>query len=441
MTDKSNQNNLKSNVAKEYLKSLKVWQTNVDAVDQKIIESKRIKAASTPITNTSSSKIFDASAESLRYKDLGNDQFKVGHYKEAVEYYTLAIQLDNSNAILFANRAMSYLKLKNYSQVVADCNISINLDRTYIKAYHRRGQAYKELKKYKEALDDFNTVLKQDPKSNEAANEVVVIKKLLQQQTVAESIVSNEKKSNVATTPSASATSTSPSIETLPVKTTQPTTPTVTQPTTEPPVKTRARVVEIEDDDDHEMIVDTTKPKATTNTTVTTETTKPTTTITPIAAETTKPTTTNATTPKSSSNSLQERLARLANMKPTLPKTAPRNSFEFEKFYNSIQNDSNLFYNYFKLIEPEKLPNILNDILSPSLFSSIIVILENNYLVNKEYDLIYRILESLTKMNRLSINLQSLSFMEKESINILLKSLNDTIGKDKVDQLKSKFIF
>ena len=45
------------------------------------------------------------------FSNKGNDHFKEGKYEQAVICYTEAMNLDPSDAILPANRAIAYLKL------------------------------------------------------------------------------------------------------------------------------------------------------------------------------------------------------------------------------------------------------------------------------------------------------------------------------------------
>ena len=48
------------------------------------------------------------------FSPKGNALFKEGKYEAAINCYTTGIQLDSSNAVLSANRAMCLLKLKRY---------------------------------------------------------------------------------------------------------------------------------------------------------------------------------------------------------------------------------------------------------------------------------------------------------------------------------------
>ncbi|EGG22816.1 hypothetical protein DFA_04946 [Cavenderia fasciculata] len=390
--DKDNNNTFNSKPVQEYLTKLKKWQQDINKIDQQLsnknattassmIGSKPATTSSTAssLSPSSSDPMFDNVSESLKYKDIGNKFFQQQKYKDAVEYYTLAIDLDPSSSILFSNRAIAYIKLKNFHQAEADCNRSINLDSTNVKAYHRRGLALKEQKRYRESLNDFIVVSKKDPANKEAQTEIKGLYELIKRQPPQPQQQESEK------------TPIQPTQLVQPVESVQPKiqikqdvnnkmeiepTTTTTQQQIKQDVnnKTDKKIEPQQQQPKIELVSDTTTSKSSTTTTIS------------IDSTTKKPTTPSST---SSTSSLQDRLSRLANMKPVVPKQPPRNSFEFEKVYNSLQNDSQLFYEYFKLIDPARLSPLLNDVLSPTLMTSIINILEHHYLVNKEYQLIY----------------------------------------------------
>jgi tetratricopeptide (TPR) repeat protein len=63
----------------------------------------------------------------------------VGEVEEAVRCYTRSINYDPSNHILYANRAMGYIKLEALEKAEEDCSKALQLDCTYVKAWSRRG--------------------------------------------------------------------------------------------------------------------------------------------------------------------------------------------------------------------------------------------------------------------------------------------------------------
>lgn len=76
-----------------------------------------------------------ASAEG--WKDAGNEHFKRGRYRQAVEAYTASLALQPT-CLAAANRAMARLKLGQHEEAEADCGEALRLDPLYVKAYQRR---------------------------------------------------------------------------------------------------------------------------------------------------------------------------------------------------------------------------------------------------------------------------------------------------------------
>ncbi|KAN0011653.1 hypothetical protein ACTFIU_011231 [Dictyostelium citrinum] len=415
--------NIDNQYLNDYIKDLKKWQSEIKNKDKEIKQSKLNKndnscltdqqqsqQSQQPLTSSSSKdeNIIDNTNESIKYKEKGNKLFGQQKYKESIEYYTLAIQLDSTNAILYGNRAMAYLKMKNYQQCEIDSTRCLNLDPTYTKAYHRRGIARVELKRFEEAIQDFKHLLKSDPSNKDTLIELNKATTLFKDQKEKEKLQKEiddklkkekeekEKKekeekpkiiqeikniqSSIITTPTLTSKSSNLVVEKQPQQQTQP-----QQPQPQPQQQQQQ--------------------------------------------------------PQQKVLTLQERLNRMANLKAPIPKVAPKNSFEFEKVYLSFNNDLSQLYQYFKLIDPNQLPIVLGDALTPSLFSDIISILEKYYLLNKEFNLIFSILNNLLKINRMSLNIQFSSKSEKSSLKIIINSLNDcdTIEKSQVDYLLNKY--
>ena len=95
------------------------------------------------------------------YKEEANSKFSADNFQDALELYSKAISyvpsLNGGDtkmiATLYANRAVTYLKLKRYELCISDCNEAIKLDATYIKAYIRRAKAQIDLGKFDDAFN------------------------------------------------------------------------------------------------------------------------------------------------------------------------------------------------------------------------------------------------------------------------------------------------
>ncbi|XP_052251220.1 RNA polymerase II-associated protein 3-like isoform X2 [Dreissena polymorpha] len=121
-------------------------------------------------------------------KDKGNEYFKKGDYSMAIECYTRGADLDPTNPLLPANRAMALLKQDKFAAAELDCSIALTLDPLYTKAYLRRGTARLGLNKYEEARRDYERVLQLEPQNKQAKSDIELIEKeLAKQQMVSQS--------------------------------------------------------------------------------------------------------------------------------------------------------------------------------------------------------------------------------------------------------------
>jgi len=77
-------------------------------------------------------------AEQLKQK--GNTHFKEEEFEQAATYYSLAIQQNSSNYLLYTNRANARLKLGLWPEVIDDCIRSIDLEKNNMKAYYFLGK-------------------------------------------------------------------------------------------------------------------------------------------------------------------------------------------------------------------------------------------------------------------------------------------------------------
>ncbi|RNF17791.1 putative small glutamine-rich tetratricopeptide repeat protein [Trypanosoma conorhini] len=101
------------------------------------------------------------SAEEIKNK--GNELMGMSKYKEAIAYYTKAIEMEPKNHVFFANRAAAHTHLKDYNSAIIDCEHAIALSPDYSKAYSRLGTALFYQEKYVRAVDAFSRACELDP--------------------------------------------------------------------------------------------------------------------------------------------------------------------------------------------------------------------------------------------------------------------------------------
>ncbi len=99
------------------------------------------------------------------WKDKGNALVKEKKYKEALDCYTKAIEIDPNDPILYSNRSAMHLNLSEFEQALTDADKAISLKADYAKGYLRKGKALEGLQKLKEALDTYKLGLEKDSKN------------------------------------------------------------------------------------------------------------------------------------------------------------------------------------------------------------------------------------------------------------------------------------
>ena len=120
--------------------------------------------------------IAQASAEAFFNK--GNDFFEAGDFHNAADYYTEAIQLNNTYATAFFNRGFAYYKLEKYNKALLNFNQVIALDPNDIVAYEYRANTNFLLGKHEEALTDYNKIIAAHPSPNMLINRGIAYSRL-----------------------------------------------------------------------------------------------------------------------------------------------------------------------------------------------------------------------------------------------------------------------
>lgn len=91
------------------------------------------------------------------FKEQGNDYFKGKRWREALGFYTQAVDAKPTDPALqealLCNRAACNLELHNYGSVLRDCSKAITLNPHCSKAYYRSTLALFALERVEDALD------------------------------------------------------------------------------------------------------------------------------------------------------------------------------------------------------------------------------------------------------------------------------------------------
>lgn len=89
------------------------------------------------------------SERSEEYKLLGNSAFAKGDLVASLEHYNMAIEADQTNYLVYSNRALIQHKLKNNEEAIKDCLKGIEIQPTFVKFYIRLAMIYSEKDKSK----------------------------------------------------------------------------------------------------------------------------------------------------------------------------------------------------------------------------------------------------------------------------------------------------
>jgi serine/threonine-protein phosphatase 5 len=107
------------------------------------------------------------SEEAERFKNEGNEWFKLSKFHKAIESYSSALEHSRTPVIL-CNRALAYLKVELPGAAIADADEALSIDPGFVKAYYRKATGHIELGKQKEALKDLKKVVQMVPNDPDA---------------------------------------------------------------------------------------------------------------------------------------------------------------------------------------------------------------------------------------------------------------------------------
>lgn len=127
------------------------------------------------------------------FKQHGNDYFKAKRYREAVGFYTQALDAEPKEEelllSLYLNRAACHLQLQNYRSTLRDTSQALAIRPTSSKAFYRAAQALAALDKAVEAIDCCDHGLKVDSSNveMEKLREKIVTEAQVKEKRIAES--------------------------------------------------------------------------------------------------------------------------------------------------------------------------------------------------------------------------------------------------------------
>lgn len=127
-------------------------------------------------------------AKAEMYKNKGNNEFKLGNYQSAIDFYTEAIckyicpshinlfaflETQPNEPAFYTNRAIANLKIEKFEPAMNDCRAALRINDKFTKAYNRMSKCQIALGQLAEAsvslqksidLEPNNPVNKKDQK-------------------------------------------------------------------------------------------------------------------------------------------------------------------------------------------------------------------------------------------------------------------------------------
>jgi len=95
-------------------------------------------------------------------KELGNAQFKVGNYTEAIVHFSKAIELGATH-VLYSNRSACYCGLQKYDEALSDADKCIEMNPSWGKGYGRKGAALHGMSQFDSAVAAYEKGLEIEP--------------------------------------------------------------------------------------------------------------------------------------------------------------------------------------------------------------------------------------------------------------------------------------
>ena len=97
--------------------------------------------------------------------DEGEALSMSGQYKEALEIFNKALEIDPENMVVLSNKGFVLLELGNYQEALDFFNKVLEIDPKDIDVLSSKGKALSMSGQYKEALEIFDEILEIDPKN------------------------------------------------------------------------------------------------------------------------------------------------------------------------------------------------------------------------------------------------------------------------------------
>ena len=108
--------------------------------------------------------------EAEGYFFRGTAEDNLGHHKEAIKDFDMAIELDPEDSAIYNNRSATRNNLGRHKEAIKDSDKAIELDPKNSAAYNNRGLAKNNLSRHEEAIKDLDRAIELNPNDSLAYN-------------------------------------------------------------------------------------------------------------------------------------------------------------------------------------------------------------------------------------------------------------------------------
>lgn len=106
--------------------------------------------------------------------NIGNDFYKIGMFLEAIEAYSMALEIRPDLLESYFNRSLTRVRLGRYPEALEDMNRVLGLNDRLGEAWYTRGLIYEYMQEYDKAIADYRKALEVDPDYKRAADQIEV---------------------------------------------------------------------------------------------------------------------------------------------------------------------------------------------------------------------------------------------------------------------------
>lgn len=106
---------------------------------------------------------FAQNSEAVELAQKAREAYDKGKLSEAIDFYSKAIHIDESNADNYAKRGLIQYELSDYENAILDYTQAMNLGLKTDSLFYKRGVAYYHQGETEDAIEDFDQALSLNP--------------------------------------------------------------------------------------------------------------------------------------------------------------------------------------------------------------------------------------------------------------------------------------